>query len=169
ALGSALNLPFRDDLFDLAVSFQVLEHIEPSLANQYLKEVRRVLRVGGTFILSTPNRRLRLLPHQRPWNPDHKKEYDARELKALINKVFEDVKITGLFARKKVYYVEYLRVRQNPWFIYILKPTTSILKTVIPKHITNMVKGFFRKKKVARKYNERLMFPLKTSNSQKEI
>lgn len=36
-----------------------------------------------------------------------------------------------------------------------MKPTTSILKIVIPKHITNMVKVFFRKKKVARKYDER--------------
>jgi len=50
--GSALALPFSDSAFQTVVSFQVLEHVpEPQ---QMLSEIARVLKEGGTLILSTP-------------------------------------------------------------------------------------------------------------------
>lgn len=49
-----IKLPFDDSLFDLVVSFDVIEHIsEDSL---FVKECYRVLKKGGTFIIGTPNR-----------------------------------------------------------------------------------------------------------------
>ena len=59
---SALNLPFRENQFDLVTSFQVIEHIDPKMVNLYLEEVKHVLKNAGVFIVSTPNRKLRLLP-----------------------------------------------------------------------------------------------------------
>jgi len=49
------RLPLGDAEFDLVVSVQVLEHlIDPAAA---LRELARVLRPGGTLLLSTDNRR----------------------------------------------------------------------------------------------------------------
>ncbi len=47
------NLPFADASFDAIVMLEVLEHTRSD--KDALAEVRRVLRVGGTLILSTPH------------------------------------------------------------------------------------------------------------------
>ncbi len=47
------NLPFADACFDAIVMLEVLEHTRRD--KDALAEVRRVLRVGGTLILSTPH------------------------------------------------------------------------------------------------------------------
>ena len=49
-------LPFPDATFDVAVSSDVIEHLEP--VETHLAEVARVLRPGGLYLLKTPNRRL---------------------------------------------------------------------------------------------------------------
>ncbi|WP_299447310.1 bifunctional 2-polyprenyl-6-hydroxyphenol methylase/3-demethylubiquinol 3-O-methyltransferase UbiG [uncultured Phycicoccus sp.] len=50
--GSALALPFPDGTFDAVAAFDVIEHCAPEEAA--LAEVRRVLRPGGSFLLSVP-------------------------------------------------------------------------------------------------------------------
>lgn len=47
------GLPLPDGSVDLAYSVEVLEHLEDQFA--YLREVHRVLRPGGRFVLTTPN------------------------------------------------------------------------------------------------------------------
>jgi len=49
-----VELPFRDASFDVAISFDVFEHIRDSDA--HLREVRRVLRTGGSYLIQTPNK-----------------------------------------------------------------------------------------------------------------
>lgn len=50
--GSAYRIPFNNATFDVVASFDVMEHLEnPSRA---LIEIRRVLKKGGTFIMSCP-------------------------------------------------------------------------------------------------------------------
>ncbi len=48
------TLPFADESFDLVLSFDVFEHIPDSDA--HLREVRRVLRPDGAYLLQTPNK-----------------------------------------------------------------------------------------------------------------
>ena len=47
-------LPFADRTFDIVMSFDVFEHIPDSDA--HLREVRRVLRPGGSYLIQTPNK-----------------------------------------------------------------------------------------------------------------
>ena len=66
------TLPFPDEWFDTALSFQVLEHVADE--HRALSEISRVLRPGGDFVLTVPNKwwvfemhgaRLPLLPWNR--------------------------------------------------------------------------------------------------------
>jgi 2-polyprenyl-3-methyl-5-hydroxy-6-metoxy-1,4-benzoquinol methylase len=47
------RLPYRDAHFDCVVSIDVLEHLED--ASAFLGELRRVLRPGGTAVVTVPN------------------------------------------------------------------------------------------------------------------
>ncbi len=59
------RLPFRDNFFDVVTMLAVFEHIEPGRLAGTLKEIRRVLKPGGRFIMTTPcpwtDRLLRLM------------------------------------------------------------------------------------------------------------
>jgi len=50
--GSALQLPFADESFDVVGAFDVVEHCEPE--GQAVSEMARVLRPGGRLLISVP-------------------------------------------------------------------------------------------------------------------
>jgi ubiquinone/menaquinone biosynthesis C-methylase UbiE len=52
-VGDAGRLPFQDSLFDIVICSEVLEHLKHPEA--CLKEIRRILKNGGTALISTPN------------------------------------------------------------------------------------------------------------------
>jgi SAM-dependent methyltransferase len=47
------RIPFHDEEFDLAVSLDVLQHVPEGLVDASLKELRRVLRPGGSLLVRT--------------------------------------------------------------------------------------------------------------------
>jgi ubiquinone/menaquinone biosynthesis C-methylase UbiE len=55
---SAIELPFADRSIDVAIGFDVIEHLVggDSWQRRFLKEIRRVLRPEGILLLTTPNR-----------------------------------------------------------------------------------------------------------------
>lgn len=88
-------LPFADESFDCVVSFQVIEHIKRDRA--FVDEVRRVLKRGGKFIVSTPNRPMSLT--RNPW---HVREYTAEEFSALVGD-FSAVEALGVKGNERVW------------------------------------------------------------------
>lgn len=88
-------LPFEDESFDCVVSFQVIEHIKRDRA--FVGEVRRVLKKGGKFIVSTPNRPMSLT--RNPW---HVREYTAEEFSALVGD-FSAVEALGVKGNERVW------------------------------------------------------------------
>ncbi len=126
-LADGTKLPFNASSFDMVISFQVIEHIEPRNVLNYLSEIKRVLKEDGVFLVSTPNPKLRLLPFQKPWNPEHKREYKDKELQRLLNTVFDRVKIFGLCGSKEILSIERNRVRQKPLKVYVIRPYHHLL------------------------------------------
>lgn len=53
--GSVFNLPFRNQAFDAATLFDVIEHLPRGNEVRALIEVHRVLRTGGKLYFSTPH------------------------------------------------------------------------------------------------------------------
>ena len=52
-LNSSKVLPYQDDTFDVVTATEVIEHLEDFRA--LLREISRVLKVGGVCVISTPN------------------------------------------------------------------------------------------------------------------
>ena len=87
-------LPFGDATFDCVISFQVIEHIEKD--KDFVREIHRVLRPGGRFIVTTPN-----APMSLTRNPWHVREYTAAELRTLLGETFAEVEMSGVFGNEK--------------------------------------------------------------------
>ncbi|MEK8072066.1 class I SAM-dependent methyltransferase [Rhodococcoides navarretei] len=80
--GNLDRLPVADSSVDVVVNFQVIEHLWDQGA--FLAEVHRVLKPGGTLLISTPNRITFSPGRDTPLNPFHTRELDAGELTELL-------------------------------------------------------------------------------------
>jgi ubiquinone/menaquinone biosynthesis C-methylase UbiE len=98
-LADALDLPFDEGSFDCVIALEVIEHVTD--ADRFVSEALRVLRPGGKFIFTTPNR-LRLtalarypigrpirFPHTYAVDPvlgeiRHLREFSHRDLRQLV-------------------------------------------------------------------------------------
>jgi SAM-dependent methyltransferase len=93
--GDLRSLPLRDACFDWVVSFQVIEHLEDPVP--YLDAIARLMRPGGTALLTTPNRLT-----SDGVNPFHIHEYLAEELEELLRAHFDEVTLLGVGATEPV-------------------------------------------------------------------
>lgn len=86
-------LPLRDGAVDVVANLQVIEHLwDQSL---FLAECRRVLRPGGTLVVTTPNRLTFSPGRDTPLNPFHTRELAAAELVELVGRAGVDVEFAG--------------------------------------------------------------------------
>jgi SAM-dependent methyltransferase len=102
-------LPFPDAVFHVVVSFQVMEHVLDDA--QFVAEVYRVLRPSGVFLATTPDRRYRLSPGQKPWNRFHIREYAPDDLRAVLATQFSQVQVSSICGDDTVYAIEAQRVQ----------------------------------------------------------
>ena len=86
---------FADESFDYVISFQVIEHIKRD--KDFVKEVSRVLRKGGKFIVSTPN-----APMSLTRNPWHIREYTEQQLRDLLSADFSSIEAYGVNGNEKI-------------------------------------------------------------------
>jgi ubiquinone/menaquinone biosynthesis C-methylase UbiE len=86
------RLPFADNFFDVVTMLAVFEHITPPLLSHSVKEIRRVLKRGRPFIITTPawwtDGLLRLLSRlglvSRTEIEDHKDTYTPAKIVAIL-------------------------------------------------------------------------------------
>jgi SAM-dependent methyltransferase len=75
-----------DNAFDCVVATEVLEHVEED--SKFVQQVHRVLRNGGTFLMTTPNG-----DAVKNTNPDHKRHYTRIQLSSLLRSTFDEVDV----------------------------------------------------------------------------
>jgi len=90
--GDARRLPLEDASVDVVVSFETIEHFYEH--DQFVAEVRRVLRRGGRFIASSPDRDV-YSPAGSAANPHHVRELSRNEFSALLQGRFAHVHLLG--------------------------------------------------------------------------
>jgi SAM-dependent methyltransferase len=98
--GDLTSLPFRDDRFDLAFSYSVLQHAPKTSAAACLREIHRVLKPGGHCLIELP-----LQPGLTNWrHPSSTSEdpacwdvryYRWQELASTFSGLFSDVEVTA--------------------------------------------------------------------------
>jgi len=95
-VASANHLPLRDRSVDVYVSLETIEHLDDD--REFLRDAVRVLRAGGLFICSTPNRSVTnpsVSLEGRPANPYHVREYSSEEFRALLGEFFPRIEFFG--------------------------------------------------------------------------
>jgi SAM-dependent methyltransferase len=85
-VADARDLPHRDGSFDLAVCFEVIEHVDDP--ERIMDELRRVLGPDGLLVVSSPNRNV-----YPPGNPHHRHEFTPDELADALSARFKQVRI----------------------------------------------------------------------------
>jgi len=94
-----INVPplkgIPDRYFDFVVSFQVIEHIPND--KLFVKEIARVLKPNGQFIVTTPNKKMSIT--RNPW---HVREYNLEELANLLLREFNKVEKLGVSGNDKI-------------------------------------------------------------------
>ena len=93
------KLPFSDNTFDVVVSFETIEHVNEIIQDKFLKEVSRVLKDGGIFIISTPNKKI-YSDIEEGSNHYHVKEFYKDEFIEFLNNEFKYKKVYGQYFRK---------------------------------------------------------------------
>jgi SAM-dependent methyltransferase len=125
--------PLRDQSFDVIIAFQVIEHLPDPPG--FFQQAKRVLRAGGHLLLTTPNRAVRLLPLQKPWNPEHVREYSYRGFRRLLRKHFSAFRLLSVSGDPFSFELERHRVKQDPFEVYLHRPLSGIARRVLPGRV----------------------------------
>jgi 2-polyprenyl-3-methyl-5-hydroxy-6-metoxy-1,4-benzoquinol methylase len=81
--------PFEGAVFQTVICNQVIEHLEPEVADKCLEEIRRVLRPGGMLFVASPSV---FNKAERSTDPTHLHMYSPQELVHLLSsKGFERI------------------------------------------------------------------------------
>ena len=140
------GLPFPPGSFDVITSFQVIEHI--SDLKTYLLHILEALKSGGIAIFTTPNRKLRLNPGDRPWNPYHVREFAPSDLIELLAQSFSKVELRGLRATPEMEFIERSRCEASkrgakrilPPYWQIRSTMITRLKSILPEPVVNRIR-----------------------------
>ena len=100
-MGSITDIPYPDRRFEVVTAIEVMEHIDNPL--DAFREIHRVLKDKGTYVMSTPNNNRFFLTFWwfweksfgQEWHHTHLTTYTKRQWLEMIHK-------TGLFRIRKV-------------------------------------------------------------------
>lgn len=107
-------IPFANEHFDVVTMLAVIEHIRPQTLPRLIGEIRRVLKPGGFFIMTTPapwsDILLKIIDKMRLISridfKEHKKAYSTKEILSILYK--------GGFQEEKVK-IGYFEIFVNIW------------------------------------------------------
>jgi ubiquinone/menaquinone biosynthesis C-methylase UbiE len=134
------DLKFKDQTFDVVISFQVIEHIKDY--KKHLSEIKKVLKPEGIFIISTPNKNITSCNREKPLFPFHLKEFCPEELSNLLSDYFREVCIMGQKTINEYYLKEEAKYRKSwrakfIWFLSYFNPVIKIAR-LTPLKLKNL-------------------------------
>ncbi len=91
---SCYDIPFDKSSFDYVTGIELIEHLDD--VDAFLDEASRVLRPGGWFVCTTPNR-AEDQPSDKVRDPFHVHEFVADELSEVLGRVFENTNVYGAY------------------------------------------------------------------------
>lgn len=111
----AYNLPFDDNFFDAVIMNESIEHIHD--VDRLAKEVKRILKGGGKFIITTPNKGFLV----KNLSESHCSEMTFDELEKLmygnnfeiVSHTVSGINMWDYIGRKAIYPLAKFLVRQN--------------------------------------------------------
>lgn len=83
-VGSMDNLPYLDDIFDIIICLEGIEHVPVKVGEKFVSEIWRILKSGGLMLLSTPQH----ISGKHSGNPYHVYEYSPKEILFLVENKF---------------------------------------------------------------------------------
>lgn len=119
----AMNMAFKNDLFDLICLFDVIEHL-PSQEN-FLREVQRLLRKKGMFIISTPKKGKGISPY-------HIHEFTLQEFNDLLSQFYNVNRLLAQNRPKEIFAIERKLSKWRKWDI------ANLRNTLPPRWISKM-------------------------------
>lgn len=125
-------LPIESETADVITAFQFIEHIHQR--TEFVADVKRVLKPGGTFICTTLNSKKSLAR-----NPYHVHEYTFAEMKEEISRSFDEFTLLGLHGNEKVnaYYHE-----NQKWVRSILRYDVLGIHKILPSGLLQVPYNF---------------------------
>ncbi len=90
AVGNCEEAPGDNESFDMAVSFELLEHLDPDDQVRFLNSVQHRLKPDGLFVISSPDKNEYAATYPVK-NEFHKRELTILELKAFLDSFFKHV------------------------------------------------------------------------------
>ncbi len=110
--GDILNLPLLDDIFDIIICAEVLEHV--TNVNKAIQELKRVTRPGGIMVISVPNEEIikyEFCVHCRNLTPrnGHLNSFNREEFSSLLNSLGLKIEKTKIIS-SKIYALSFLKI-----------------------------------------------------------
>jgi 2-polyprenyl-3-methyl-5-hydroxy-6-metoxy-1,4-benzoquinol methylase len=122
--GTALRLDSSS--FDVVLSFEVLEHLNEHEQRRYISETHRVLKNGGTLVLSTPNKDVFSLGHHLSLNLFHVRELTLGQLLHLLGERYRSTDIYGQYLHDDV-----LRNKDLSYLNAQFKPAKRLKRRIV--------------------------------------
>jgi len=93
--GSVETIPIDGvKIFDVVVSFETIEHVDVGVQESFLKEVKRLLKDDGVFVVSSPNKLFYSdIPNYK--NEFHLREFHEKDFVDFLRQYFEQVSVFG--------------------------------------------------------------------------
>jgi ubiquinone/menaquinone biosynthesis C-methylase UbiE len=100
-VGYGQSMPFEDQFFDAVIISEVIEHLEPIISQDVIREIARVLKPGGRIIGTVPSREIMRLnyvmcPHcGQPFHRwGHQQSFKPEDIVMLLTSKFDVIQLT---------------------------------------------------------------------------
>ena len=141
--GSATNLNFiKDNSIDRIISFETIEHLKEYTL--FLSEIKRILKKGGLFIVSTPNKKISSPHSKKPKNPYHIIEFYKKDLEELLKNYFKLIAMYGqeqrtfiIALKNKIAMLFFILIFGKSYWSPYVRYLANNLKQINKKNIEN--------------------------------